>query len=127
MVKIIQTLAERAERNGSAKLSRRIGGRLTEVYRIENTGRTVSLFHYNTKTLTIDLELNTLTHVYGESVSDVRSMSTLLDYYNIQNVHFTYRPSIGEFYIITRNNDTLYTEPLSRLDMTYNLLPCLMP
>lgn len=92
-IKTVQKLVERAERKGEARVNR--DG--FEVYRVENNGKTASLYHYETLTCEVDLENNTILEIYGESVSDADSVGTFLNAYGF-NLFLGYRPVNGGFY-----------------------------
>ncbi|CAD0300692.1 hypothetical protein [Enterococcus phage 163] len=100
------TLMKRAERKGVAiKRARqrdRWGvGDLKEVYRVENDGKTVSLYHYETLTAKVDLENMQLIEVYGESRSDGDSVATFLSELGFKNFDFGYKPVNGGFWLFT--------------------------
>ena len=93
-IKLIETLSERAIRNGEAIHNRRTNyhdyglhyfgsqskAPMQEVYRIEYDKEygVVSLYHYNTKTCVINLTTKEVAYIYGESQSDVNSIYTIL-------------------------------------------------
>ena len=105
-VETVITLMKRAESKGVAiKRARqrdRWGvGDLQEVYRVENDGKTVSLYHYETLTAKVDLENMQLIEVYGESRSDGDSVATFLSELGFQNFDFGYKPVNGGFWLFT--------------------------
>jgi len=105
-IKTIETLLERAERKGFA----RVNGRITEYYGFGNTwqselqekysvtveGNIVTLTHWGTETLKADREAREVLSWYGESNSDRDSMNTLLYLLGIDG-GFRYFPSKDEF------------------------------
>lgn len=100
------TLMKRAERKGVAiKRARQRDmwgvGDLQEVYRVENNGKTVSLYHYETLTAKVDLENMQLIEVYGESRSDGDSVATFLSDLGFKNFDFGYKPVNGGFWLFT--------------------------
>lgn len=105
-IKTIADLMERAEKKGYAvKRARQRGywgtGDLEEVYRVENDGKTVSLFHYGTLTASVDLESLELLKIYGESRSDADSVNTFLSWLGFEGFPFGFRPVNGGFYLMT--------------------------
>lgn len=111
MIKTIITLEERAEHNGSARLSR--NG--IEVYSILNNGESLELYHYGTLTLEIDLMNRVICYIYGESRSDCDSINTLLKLYGF-DCKTGYKPVNGGFYI-TRFNKTRFRHELTRKEL----------
>ena len=105
-IQLIVDLLERAEKKGAAvKRARQRGywgtGDLVEVYRVENDGRAVSLFHYGTLTAKVDLESMQLVSVYGESRSDADSINTFLSWLGLEYFEFGFKPVNGGFYLTT--------------------------
>lgn len=105
-VETVITLMKRAESKGKAiKRARqrdRWGvGDLQEVYRVENNGKTVSLYHYETLTAEVDLENMQLIEVYGESRSDSDSVATFLSELGFKNFDFGFKPVNGGFWLFT--------------------------
>ncbi|QEP29564.1 hypothetical protein PEf771_150 [Enterococcus phage PEf771] len=108
-VETVITLMKRAERKGVAiKRARqrdRWGvGDLQEVYRVENNGKTVSLYHYETLTAKVDLENMQLIEVYGESRSDGDSVATFLSELGFKNFDFGFKPVNGGFWLFTNKD-----------------------
>ncbi|UVD43065.1 hypothetical protein [Enterococcus phage TJE1] len=108
-IETVITLMERAEKKGVAiKRARqrdRWGvGELQEVYRVENNGKTVSLYHYETLTAKVDLENMQLIEVYGESRSDSDSVATFLSELGFTNFDFGYKPVNGGFWLFTNKD-----------------------
>ncbi|QYS24533.1 hypothetical protein [Enterococcus phage GVEsP-1] len=100
------TLMKRAEKKGVAiKRARQRDmwgvGELQEVYRVENNGKTVSLYHYETLTAKVDLENMQLIEVYGESRSDGDSVATFLSELGFKNFDFGFKPVNGGFWLFT--------------------------
>lgn len=106
-IETVANLVKKAEKNGVALVRRRQRdywgvGDLLEVYRVENNGETVSLYHYETLTAKVDLKSKKLLYVYGESRSDADSVSTFLDATNcFKRGEFGYKPVNGGFYLYT--------------------------
>lgn len=103
MSKTLEKLVVKAENKGQAILNGRMWNQysrdfeeLREKYAIENDGKTVTLRHWGTKTLEIDLASKSVSYWYGESNSDRDSMNFLLGRYGVAG-SFRYRPSIDEF------------------------------
>lgn len=108
-IKTVITLMEKAEKKGVAiKRARqrdRWGvGDLQEVYRVENNGKTVSLYHYETLTAKVDLENMQLIEVYGESRSDSDSVATFLSELGFKNFDFGFKPVNGGFWLFTNKD-----------------------
>lgn len=74
---------------------------LKEVYRVENDGRAVSLYHYGTLTARVDLKNMQLVNVYGESRSDADSINTFLSWLGLEYFEFGFKPVNGGFYLNT--------------------------
>ncbi|UMO76791.1 hypothetical protein [Enterococcus phage phiSHEF13] len=103
------TLMKRAEKKGVAiKRARQRDmwgvGELQEVYRVENNGKTVSLYHYETLTAKVDLENMQLIEVYGESRSDGDSVATFLSELGFKNFDFGFKPVNGGFWLFTNKD-----------------------
>lgn len=114
-IKIITDLAERAEKKGVAvKRARQRDrwnvGDLVEVYRVENDGQTVSLYHYGTLTASIELESMRLVAIYGESRSDADSVSTFLMWLGFEDFYFSYKPVNGGFYFTAYDCKDMFLE-----------------
>ncbi|WFZ97329.1 hypothetical protein [Enterococcus phage PEF1] len=108
-IETVITLMKRAEKKGVAiKRARqrdRWGvGELQEVYRVENNGKTVSLYHYETLTAKVDLENMQLIEVYGESRSDSDSVATFLFELGFKNFDFGFKPVNGGFWLFTNKD-----------------------
>lgn len=108
-VETVITLMKRAERKGVAiKRARQRDmwgvGDLQEVYRVENNGKTVSLYHYETLTAKVDLENMQLIEVYGESRSDGDSVATFLSELGFKNFDFGFKPVNGGFWLFTNKD-----------------------
>lgn len=108
-IETVITLMKRAEKKGVAiKRARqrdRWGvGELQEVYRVENNGKTVSLYHYETLTAKVDLENMQLIEVYGESRSDGDSVATFLSELGFKNFDFGFKPVNGGFWLFTNKD-----------------------
>ncbi len=105
-VETVITLMKRAEKKGKAiKRARQRDiwgvGDLQEVYRVENNGKTISLYHYETLTAKVDLENMQLIEIYGESRSDGDSVATFLSELGFKNFDFGYKPVNGGFWLFT--------------------------
>lgn len=109
MSKTIEKLIKRAEVKGEAILNGRMvewspgynsKGDLEEKYAITNKDNIVTLRHWGTETLRINIATEQVISWYGESNSDRDSMNYVLSYYGVPG-YFRYRPSIEEF---TYNN-----------------------
>ena len=103
------TLMKRAEKKGVAiKRARQRDmwgvGDLQEVYRVENNGKTVSLYHYEILTAKVDLENMQLIEVYGESRSDGDSVATFLSELGFKNFDFGFKPVNGGFWLFTNKD-----------------------
>lgn len=112
-IETVRTLVERAERKGVAiKRARQRDmwgvGDLQEVYRVENDGKHVELYHYETLTAKVDIEKKQIVSIYGESRSDADSVETFLDTVGIKNVAIGYKPVNGGFYAQIQNIDNDY-------------------
>lgn len=108
-VETVITLMKRAEKKGVAiKRARQRDmwgvGELQEVYRVENNGKTVSLYHYETLTAKVDLENMQLIEVYGESRSDGDSVATFLSELGFKNFDFGFKPVNGGFWLFTNKD-----------------------
>ena len=108
-VETVITLMKRAEKKGVAiKRARQRDmwgvGELQEVYRVENNGKTVSLYHYETLTAKVDLENMQLIEVYGESRSDGDSVATFLSELGFKNFDFGFKPVNGGFWLLTNKD-----------------------
>lgn len=105
-IETVITLMKRAESKGKAiKRARQRDmwgvGDLQEVYRVENNGKTISLYHYETLTAKVDLENMQLIEIYGESRSDGDSVATFLSELGFKNFDFGYKPVNGGFWLFT--------------------------
>ena len=103
VVNLIEKAQSRIDENGTgrAQLNGRMRGfgyigRLEEKYAVSFNENKFHLYHWGTKTLTIDLAVGRLEEFYGESVSDRDSMNTVLRYFNFDG-GFRYFPSKHEF------------------------------
>ena len=107
MIKTVVNLIEKAQSRigedgtGRAQLNGRMRyfgytGRLEEKYAVSFNENKFHLYHWGTKTLTIDLAVGRLEEFYGESVSDRDSMNTVLRYFGLDG-GFRYFPSKHEF------------------------------
>ena len=108
-IETVITLMKRAEKKGVAiKRARQRDmwgvGDLQEVYRVENNGKTVSLYHYETLTAKVDLENMQLIEVYGESRSDGDSVATFLSELGFKNFDFGFKPVNGGFWLFTNKD-----------------------
>lgn len=108
-VETVITLMKRAESKGKAiKRARQRDmwgvGDLKEVYRVENDGKTISLYHYETLTAKVDLENMQLIEIYGESRSDGDSVATFLSELGFKNFDFGYKPVNGGFWLFTNKD-----------------------
>lgn len=135
-IKLIETLSERAIRNGEAVHNRRrnyhdyglhyFGSKseapIQEVYRIEYSKvfNVVRLYHYGTKTCAIDLSSKVITHIYGESQSDADSIYTFIEYFTGNTVYLGYKPVNGGFYIATPETVTRGGEVDTWIEVYYN-------
>ena len=135
-IKLIETLGERAMRNGEAVHNRRTNyhdyglhyfgsqskAPMTEVYRIEYSEvfNVVRLYHYGTKTCAIDLSNNEITYIYGESRSDVDSIYTFIYYFTGKHVSIGYKHVNGGFYVTTPETTTRGGEVDGWIDIFYD-------
>lgn len=116
IIKTVDTLIERAERNGESHASR--NG--VQVYATEANnmrGGMFRLFHYGTETVILKHTDShaVLVGVYGESVSDAESLNTVMNYYGIP-VQFGFRPVNGGFYGMLNDGTTVYLDSFSGYD-----------
>lgn len=116
IIKTVDNLIERAERNGASQASR--NG--VQVYATEANnmrGGMFRLFHYGTETVTLKHADShaVLIGVYGESVSDADSINTVMHYYGIP-VRFGFRPVNGGFYGMLNDGATVYLDSFSGYD-----------
>lgn len=118
-IKTVLTLKERAERKGVARTNR--DG--VEIYRVRNNGKTASLWHYDTRTVRLDLESNTILEIYGESVSDADSVGTFLNAYGF-NIFFGFRSVNGGFYAMV-GDETFFVDELGITDFTTSVVNAL--
>lgn len=70
-----------------------------EKYAVTIENNKLELRHWETVTLELDLYDKKITYYYGEAKSDVDSINTVLDYFNIEG-KASYRPSINKFSIV---------------------------
>lgn len=108
MIKTVVNLIEKAQSRiddngtGRAQLNGRMRGMwgyvgpLEEKYAVSFNESKFHLYHWGTKTLTIDLSVGRLEEFYGESVSDRDSMNTVLRYFGLEG-GFRYFPSKCQF------------------------------
>lgn len=108
MIKTVVNLIEKAQSRidsngiGRAQINGRMRGNwgyvgpLEERYAVSFNGNKLHLYHWGTKTLTIDFSVGRLEEFYGESVSDRDSMNTILKYFELDG-RFRYFPSKHEF------------------------------
>lgn len=96
-MKLIQTITnmvEVAQRNGNSDRAN---------YEIEVFGNKTNLYHYGT--LTASIVAGKVTHLYGQSVSDVDSINTFLEANGINGYWFSYRPVNGGFMVSKDGDD----------------------
>ena len=103
VINLIEKAQSRIDENGTGRAQlngrmREFGytGPLEEKYAVSFNESKFHLYHWGTKTLTIDLSAGRLDEFYGESVSDRDSMNTVLEYFGLDGV-FRYFPSKCEF------------------------------
>lgn len=107
-VKIVETLVNKAiadlDKSKRVRVNARMNygwgqkGELEEKYAVEYdaTARTLTLTHWGTDTLTINLDTREVVDYYGESVSDRDSINQVLTMFAIKK-YATYRPVNGGF------------------------------
>lgn len=115
-IKTIVDLVERAGNNksGFARVRARMNygwgqtGNLEEKYsiRFSEDERFVTLKHWGTVTLVLDLEDRRIVQIYGESNSDRDSINTLLNLYGFP-FHTHYYPSREEFELHSRDEEII--------------------
>lgn len=101
-IKTIETLLEKAQEKGEAKINGRMAlgwgmlGDLEEKYSIEIDGNKLTMSHWGTQTIEIDLNMKEIDSYYGESNSDRDSLNTLVYCLGIAP-NFRYLPSKNLF------------------------------
>lgn len=102
-MKILDTLYARAKRTGEGNLNGRKRydsgriGHLEERYNITIESGHLTLRHWGTETLIVNLIDKKVVKYYGESNSDRDSMNYILSLVGIEDIYFRYRPSLNEF------------------------------
>lgn len=107
MTKVIKTIVDLVQKaqereDGFAEINGRMtywgGGKgdLRQKYAVQINGTLVTLVHWGTVTLQLDLATNELVHWYGESNSDRDSMNTLCHFLGLP-YRFSYKPVNGGF------------------------------
>lgn len=104
MIKTVTNLIEKAHSriDGFARVNGRMsyyyGGRgpLREKYAVQIDGVYVSLFHWGTHTLTVDVATGRILYFYGVSNSDRDSCNTVLRYFGLAG-GFRYFPSKDKY------------------------------
>ena len=107
-MRIMDTLIERASRKGVARIKNYEGGYGCEKYRVENSGDTWKLYHYETLTCTV--EKGRVTYIYGESVSDRDSIEDFAYKLSSDHLDLHYYPSTGKFVNIVDNEPILISQ-----------------
>ena len=107
MSKLLTNLIAKAEKNGEAQINGRYENgmnytnEIVEKYHIMIQNNILSLRHWGTTTLIINLNDHTVIHYYGISDSDRDSMNFICNHYNIP-VRFRYLPSTKQFIMIQK-------------------------
>ena len=102
-IKLIEQLYEKAKENGYAKVNGRMRGmwgqvgELEEKYAIEIDNNILTMRHWGTQTIEVDLVNNDIIDYYGESNSDRDSLNTLVNLLGIAP-NFRYLPSKHDFF-----------------------------
>ena len=97
-IKLIEQLYSKAKEQGHAKVNGRMRGmwghvgELQEKYAIEIYNNILTMRHWGTQTIKIDLVKNEILEYYGESNSDRDSLNTLVNMLGI-TPNFRYLPS----------------------------------
>ena len=128
-IKTVATLCERAERLGVAKNRKRrryddYGGMwgsthqrdLIEVYRIEydEVYGIAKLYHYDTKTCEIHVFDNIVADIYAESLSDVNSVYTFINYWLGWEPIIGFKPVNGGFYLLTDEQEEVFYDEVDQ-------------
>ena len=102
-IKLIEQLYSKAKEQGHAKVNGRMRyygghvGELEEKYAIEIDNNILTMRHWGTQTIEIDLVNNDIIGYYGESNSDRDSLNTLVNCLGIAP-NFRYLPSKHNFF-----------------------------
>src|SRR5699024_1799023 len=97
-IKLIEQLYSKAKEQGHAKVNGRMRyygghvGELQEKYAITINNNILTMRHWGTQTIKIDLVNNNIIEYYGESISDRDSLNTLVNMLGIAP-NFRYLPS----------------------------------
>lgn len=101
-MKTIEKLLKKAQEKGQARINGRMAldwgmvGELREKYAIEIDDNILTMRHWGTQTIEIDLSTNEIISYYGESNSDRNSLNTLVGLLGIKS-NFRYFPSKNLF------------------------------
>ena len=101
-IKLIEQLYSKAKEQGHAKVNGRMRGmwgqvgELQEKYAITINNNILTMRHWGTQTIKIDLVNNNILEYYGESNSDRDSLNTLVDILGIKP-NFRHFPSKFKF------------------------------
>lgn len=101
-IKLIEQLYSKAKEQGHAKVNGRMRGmwgqvgELQEKYSITINNNILTMKHWGTQTIKIDLVKNEILEYYGESNSDRDSLNTLVDILGIKP-NFRHFPSKFKF------------------------------
>ena len=100
-IKTIDNLLAKAEEKGFARINGRYNdgygpGKLEEKYSIKIEDNILTMKHWGTQTIEIDLSVNEIVSYYGESNSDRDSLNTLVYCLGIAP-NFRYLPSKNLF------------------------------
>lgn len=101
-IKLIETLYNKALKNGEATINGRMSlgwgqiGELEPKYEIYIEGDFIFLFHWGTMTLNYNKAQNMIMEYYGQSNSDRDSINTLLELLG-SDERMRYFPSTGRF------------------------------
>ena len=102
-IKLIEQLYSKAQEQGHAKVNGRMRGmwgqvgELQEKYSIMINNNILTMRHWGTQTIKIDLVKNEILEYYGESNSDRDSLNTLVDILGIAP-NFRHLPSKYKFF-----------------------------
>lgn len=103
-IKLIEELYSKAKEQGHAKVNGRMNlgyyggyGNLEEKYAITINNNILTMRHWGTQTIKIDLVNNDIIEYYGESNSDRDSLNTLVNCLGIAP-NFRYLPSKHNFF-----------------------------
>ena len=104
-MKTLEKLFAKAQKTGYANINSRViehgfgviyKGDIESKYRVKMDNNVLTLEHWGTETLKLNIETKEIIEYYGESVSDRDSMNYTLSYFDIKG-KFRYFPSKDKF------------------------------